>query len=120
MPSRQWLDLAFSSRGLATPTVQIVANSIPLLPRVIAKTHLLSFLSRQTLALQGGQSLREVRLKATTLRRSLGITWRREGYLSPASLRVIELLRIHGNSMLASDSRQDSHAKQDPNCRVPA
>src|SRR6478735_2961183 len=43
--SRQWLDAAFRSRGLPTPKAQIDANSIPLLPRLIARTHLLSFLS---------------------------------------------------------------------------
>ncbi len=101
IPSRQWLDMAFSANGLARPTVQIEANSIPLLPRVIANTQLLSFVSRHTLALQRTSSLKEVRLKATTLRRSLGVTCRREGYLSPAAVRVVQLLRSRGKSLFA-------------------
>jgi DNA-binding transcriptional LysR family regulator len=88
IPSRQWLDAAFRSRGLPTPRVQINANSIPLLPRLIARTDLLSFLSRHTLG-EGGRhsALREVPLKETTLRRKLGVTYRKQGYLSPAALR---------------------------------
>lgn len=101
IPSRQWLDMAFTLGGLARPRVQIEASSIPLLPRVIAKTDLLSFVSRHTLALPGSSTLKEVRLKGTTLRRSLGVTCRREGYLSPAAARVLTLLRTRGRSLFA-------------------
>lgn len=101
IPSRQWLDMAFTSNGLARPSVQIEAGSIPLLPRVIAKTDLLSFVSRHTLDLQSSNTLKEVKLKATTLRRSLGVTCRREGYLSPAAARIVALLRTRGKSLFA-------------------
>lgn len=93
IPSRQWLDMAFSTQGLATPSVQIEASSIALLPRMIARTDLLSFVSRHTLELQRGDDLKEVRLKATTLRRQLGVTVRASGELSPAAQRIVELLR---------------------------
>ncbi|MET1116226.1 MAG: LysR family transcriptional regulator [Comamonas sp.] len=93
IPSRQWLDMAFSTQGLATPSVQIEASSIALLPRMIARTELLSFVSRHTLELQRGDDLKEVRLKATTLRRQLGVTVRASGELSPAAQRIVELLR---------------------------
>lgn len=63
IPSRQWLDAAFRSRGLPTPAVQINANSVPLLPRLIAHNDLLSFLSRHTLAEgRGTEALRELSL----------------------------------------------------------
>lgn len=101
IPSRQWLDAAFSFKGMARPSVQIEANSIPLLPRMIAKTDLLSFISRYTLAQQRVSSLKELSLKETTLRRSLGVTYRREGYLSPAALRIVELLRTQGEQLFA-------------------
>lgn len=106
IPSRQWLDMAFSARGLATPGVQIEASSIALLPRMIASTHLLSFVSRHTLALQGGDALREVRLKATTLRRKLGVTVRAHGELSPAAKRIVELLRSKAGAMAALQGTQ--------------
>lgn len=105
--SRQWLDAAFRSRKLPAPTVQLNANSIPLLPRLIARTNLLSFLSRHNLA-AGGQygSLREVPLKDTTLRRHLGVTYRKEGYLSPAAQRLLGLLRSQGPQVFAAASRR--------------
>ena len=100
---QQWLDAAFRSRGLPTPTAQIDANSIPLLPRLIARTHLLRFLSRHTLNASGAASaLREVPLKETTLRRHLGVTYRREGYLSPAAQRLVTLLRSRGKRLFTS------------------
>ncbi|KAF1047504.1 LysR family transcriptional regulator [Xylophilus sp.] len=98
--SRQWIDAAFASVGLARPTVQIEANTIPLLPRMVARTELLSFVSRHTLALQRDTDvLKEVRLAATTLRRSLGVTHRRAGYLSPAAARILALLRARGPAL---------------------
>ncbi|WP_182345418.1 LysR family transcriptional regulator [Comamonas koreensis] len=100
IPSRQWLDAAFRARGLSTPQVQINANSIPLLPRLIAHNELLSFLSRHTLAeARGHQALREVPLKELQLLRKLGVTYRRSGYLSPAARRLLNLLRERGRSL---------------------
>jgi len=99
IPSRQWLDLAFSARGLPEPDVKLESGSIALLPRMVARTELLTFVSRHTLALERGADLREVKLQATTLRRSLGVTHRRAGYLSPAAQRVLKLLRQRGKSL---------------------
>jgi len=96
VPSRQWLDLRFASEGFAPPRVQIEAGSIALLPRMIARTDLLSFLSRHTLASPSGGALKEVPLAATTLRRKLGVTSRRHGLLSPAARRTMELLHAEG------------------------
>jgi len=98
IPSRQWLDAAFQSHDLPRPATQIDANSIPLLPRLIAKTELLSFLSRHTLH-EHRHTLREVPLKEATLRRSLGVTYRRQGYLSPAALRLMALLQERGEAL---------------------
>lgn len=47
--ARRWIDNAFISRQLPAPTVQIETNSISLLPGLIARTRLLSFLARETL-----------------------------------------------------------------------
>lgn len=100
IPSRQWLDAAFRSHGFPVPNVQINANSIPLLPGLIARTDLLSFLSRHTLSTTGHAcKLREVPLKEATLRRRLGVTYRREGYLSPAAQRLVTLLRTKGERL---------------------
>ncbi|MHA7602227.1 LysR substrate-binding domain-containing protein [Alicycliphilus sp. T452] len=103
IPSRQWLDQAFTSRGMPPPTVQVEVGSIPLLPRMVAKTDLLTFVSRHTLRLERSRSLREVRLSATTLRRHLGVTCRRDGYLSPAAQRILTLLQANGHALFGGD-----------------
>lgn len=106
IPSRAWLDMAFSNKGLATPSVQIEASSIALLPRMIASTHLLSFVSRHTLELHRGDQLKEVPLKATMLRRKLGVTVRAHGELSPAARRIVGLLRGEAGSGTAPRSQR--------------
>jgi DNA-binding transcriptional LysR family regulator len=92
-PSRQWLEAAFASRGLPAPTVQIEANSIPLLPQLIAGTNLLSFVARHTIATERRARLREVQPSLLMLRRELGVSSRSGGYLSPAAQRLLELLQ---------------------------
>ncbi|UUZ76783.1 LysR family transcriptional regulator [Polaromonas sp. P1(28)-13] len=101
IPSRQWLDAAFESRSLPRPRVRIEANSIPLLPRLIARTDLLSFVSRHTMGQGQQRGLKEVVLKETTLTRKLGVSQRREGYLSPAAQRLLALLRSHGAELFS-------------------
>jgi DNA-binding transcriptional LysR family regulator len=105
IPSRQWLDATFLSHGFAKPRVQVEAGSIPLLPRMIARTDLLSFVSRHTLAHANARDLREVPLETTTLRRTLGATCLRSGVLSPAAHRVMELLRTEGEALLVQTLR---------------
>lgn len=96
--SRVWLDQVFESRGLAPPQTQIETNSIPLIPRVIADTHLLSFVSRRTIqASRGG--LREIPLETTTLVRNFGLTYPKDVSLSPAAEKLVELLREHGQAL---------------------
>lgn len=104
IPSRQWLDAAFEGRGLPKPRAQIEANSLPLLPRLIASSDLLSFISRQTLAHGGKRGLREVALKETTLSRKLGVSHRKQGYLSPAAQQLLALLRARGPAIFSKSS----------------
>lgn len=108
IPSRQWLDAAFEGRGLPRPRAQIEANSIPLLPRLIASNDLLSFISRQTLAQSGKRGLREVALKETTLTRKLGVSHRKQGYLSPAAQQLLALLRARGPAYFSKAGRASS------------
>jgi len=96
--SRTWLDQVFESQGLGRPNAQIETNSIPLIPRVIADTHLLSFVSRRTISASQGQ-LREIPLPATTLIRNFGLTYLKDVSLSPAAEKLIGLLRTHGQSL---------------------
>jgi DNA-binding transcriptional LysR family regulator len=92
--SRKWVDEVFASHNLPLPVVQVEANSISLLPRLIAQTHLLSFIARETLAYgKNMQHLREVPLKQTTMSRTICVSVRREGYLSPAAHAMVQMLR---------------------------
>jgi DNA-binding transcriptional LysR family regulator len=91
--TRTWLEHAFSRRGLPRPTVQVETDSTTLLPRLIAETGLLSFITRWNLgAGRVGAPLREVVLKDTTMTRQFGIVYRKESYVSPAQRRLIDLL----------------------------
>ncbi len=100
--SRVWLDKVFESQGLPPPTAQIETNSIPLIPRVIADTHLLSFVSRRTIRASQGQ-LREIALPVTTLTRDFGLTYLKDVPLSPAAERLLALLQRHGKSLFEGD-----------------
>lgn len=102
VPSRQWLESVFVANGLSRPRVQIETSSLPLLPRMIAQTDLLSFVSHHTLALHQGKMLRELPLPETTLSRTLGATYRKQGYLSPAAERVLSLLKTDGARLFAN------------------
>jgi DNA-binding transcriptional LysR family regulator len=100
--SRKWLDEAFQTQGLALPVVQIEANSIPLLPGLIERTSLLSFTARETLEFGNNmQRLREVALEHTTMKRTIGCTVRRGGYLSPAAQAMVQMLRDSSGEFLS-------------------
>ncbi|AOX08784.1 LysR family transcriptional regulator [Pseudomonas putida JB] len=99
--ARRWIDNVFISRQLPPPNVQIETNSISLLPRLIARTRLLSFLARETLEFgQGMSRLREVPLIETTMSRTVAVSIRAEGYLPPAAAALVDLLREEGGSFL--------------------
>lgn len=99
--SRIWVDEAFTRLGLSAPVVQIEANSISLLPRLIAQTSLLSFIARETLEFgKNMQELREVALEQTTMSRTICLILRREGYLSPAAQSMVQMLRDNGGAFL--------------------
>jgi DNA-binding transcriptional LysR family regulator len=100
--SRKWLDEAFLRQQLPLPVVQIEANSIPLLPGLIERTSLLSFTARETLEFGNNmQRLREVALEHTTMKRTIGCTVRRGGYLSPAAQAMVQMLRNSSGEFLS-------------------
>lgn len=99
--SRKWLDATFAANGLPLPTVQIEANSISLLPTLIAQSNLLSFVARESLEFgKTMQHLREVPLEQTTMKRTIGVTLRSGGYLSPAAQGMLQMLRDNGGDFL--------------------
>lgn len=90
--SRQWLDNVFDRHHLPRPDVQITPTVLNMILPLIERSNLLGFASK--LNLQGGRGhLREVALKETTMLRRMGLTHRRDMYLSPAALRLIRIIR---------------------------
>lgn len=102
--TRQWLERVFADRGLPAPQVQIETNFILTMPSLIHQTELLTFTSRRHVGITDtGASLREVKLKETTMRRKFDVVFRRESYLSPAARRLISMLRARGRKLFAGD-----------------
>jgi DNA-binding transcriptional LysR family regulator len=97
--TRDWIDHAFTSRGLDPPRVQIETNLILLLPPLIEQSSLLTFVSRRHIGPAGGFRLREVARKETTMKRRFAVTYRRDSYLSPAARRLVDLLREEGAAL---------------------
>lgn len=102
--SRRWVDNVFASHKLAAPVVQIETNTISMLPRLIARTNLLSFLARETLQFsQGMNRLRELQLAETTMQRTVAVTVRAEGYLPSAAATLVSMLRENGRQFFSGD-----------------
>lgn len=99
---RDFLDQVFIAHGLPAPAVQIEANSIVMLPRLIAETSLLTYTSTRNLAdgRLGGTASR-LDLDDTTMRRTLGLIRLRDAYVSPAALRVQRMLEQAASTMAA-------------------
>ena len=91
-PTRDWLDHTFDRKRLPRPRVQVESSMLILLPTLIERTGLLSFISRHHLQTRGGRPLlKEVPIKEATMHRRMVVTHRARGYLSPAGSRVVEL-----------------------------
>jgi len=98
--SRIWLDKAFEALGLARPLAQIEANFVLMLPPLIAETDFLSFISRRHLAAGGlGESLREVEVPETTMRRWFTVLYRKDSYLPPAATRLVNMLQTKAKAL---------------------
>lgn len=90
--SRQWLDSVFDRNGLSRPRVQISPTVLNMILPLVEETGLLGFASHLNLE-TGRTHLKEVPLPSTTMHRRMGLTYRRDAYLSPATQRLIALLR---------------------------
>jgi DNA-binding transcriptional LysR family regulator len=89
LPSTQWLVGRLQGLGLPKPRIQVEADTVIMLRRVVARTDLLTFLSARDL----DHGLVSLGLPGVTLQRRFGALWQRGRHLSPAVERVIGLLR---------------------------
>lgn len=88
---RVWLERAFERLSLPPPQVQVEINSLPLMPKLIARTDLLSFTSRQNLTrTNGGENLVELEFPDITWERHFGIFTRKGGYIPTASQVLVD------------------------------
>jgi DNA-binding transcriptional LysR family regulator len=90
--SRQWLDNVFDRHHLPRPAVQITPTVLNMIMPLIERSNLLGFASKLNLSTGRGQ-LKEVVLKDTTMLRRMGLSYRRDTYLSPAAQRLIAIIR---------------------------
>jgi DNA-binding transcriptional LysR family regulator len=93
LPSTAWLLRTLQSVGVPAPRIQVEADTVIMLRRIVSQTDLLTFLSRRDLAHGEGTALRELELPGITLQRSIGSLSVRNRYASPAISRVMALLR---------------------------
>jgi DNA-binding transcriptional LysR family regulator len=100
---RKWLEQTFERLGLPAPRVKVEVNSLALMPKLIAKTALLSFVSRRTLSKkEASDQLAELHFEETTYNRQFGILTRHEGYVPAASQVLIDLLINDGPSLFGN------------------
>jgi DNA-binding transcriptional LysR family regulator len=94
--ARRAVEARFAEHGLPPPNVVIESNSsIASLMSVVRATDLLSVTGESTLKQHFGQGLASLSLSEARWPRVVGITTRRGAYLSPLTVRFIELLRQH-------------------------
>ncbi|NEX63744.1 LysR family transcriptional regulator [Noviherbaspirillum galbum] len=90
--SRQWLDNVFDQHGLSGPRVQICPTVLNMILPMIEQTGLLGFASELNLRM-GRSQLKEVPFDLTTMNRRMGMAYRSDAYLPPATQRLVNLLR---------------------------
>jgi DNA-binding transcriptional LysR family regulator len=91
--ARTALERIFQRHRLPLPVVEIETGSASLMPRLIAGTELLTYLSRQHLLAPHTRGiLREIPVAETAIPRDFGILYRPAGYLSPAMLSLIRVV----------------------------
>ena len=85
---------AFADNGLPPPFVAMEANFRLIRLRVISRSGLLGYIPRWELQ-QAAQQLKlvEIPVKELAWKRTLGVRFRRDAYLSPAARRFIEILK---------------------------
>jgi DNA-binding transcriptional LysR family regulator len=100
--SGQLLHRTFEDRGLPSPQITLVSDSLLLRRRTVASCNLLDFASKQTVR-AAARSLRLVVLPVKGMKciAPIAVFYRREAYLSPAARRFIEILKAAAKEITA-------------------
>jgi LysR family transcriptional regulator of gallate degradation len=92
--TRQQLEAFFRKQDLAAPQAVIETNSVSHIMAVLRYSDLLSFMPRQLIEFSGAAGdLVPLDLPEAVWRRAVGLSYRRRGFMSPASSALIEELR---------------------------
>jgi DNA-binding transcriptional LysR family regulator len=98
----QLLQQAFLERGLPAPRAAIESRSLRLRFESISRSNLLDYTSK--LAFLHGAwryRLKEIPVRELAHRRPVGVIYRKNAYLSPATRRLIDILRVSAPSLKA-------------------
>lgn len=97
---QQWLHEAFVGRGLPPPRAAVETRSQDMRFQIVAGSQLLCFTSSRTLQqAERRYGLKRVPVPELAWRRSLGVAYRSDAYLSPAARRLIDILKATGREM---------------------
>ena len=89
-----WFHRAFQDKGVPLPQITVESRSLRLRLQTAASSNLVGILSRRVVRQAAPQlRLKELKLKDVNCRRSVGVIYREEAYLSPAARRLIEILK---------------------------
>ena len=92
--SRQWIERAFQNHGLPPPQITLETGSIDLTMSTVSSTDLLGFHADWIVnAARARFPVATIRIKELQWRRRIGVSYRRDSYLSPAALRFIDILK---------------------------
>ena len=108
-PHWRQLFRAFAKRGLPPPAIALETNSQALRIRAIASSDYLGIGSRQFLRQQARQfALVELPIKEITHVRHVSVTYRKDGYLSPAARRLIEILKAKAKGIARENAGNEA------------
>jgi DNA-binding transcriptional LysR family regulator len=92
--SWQWVHRAFEKSGLAPPRITMLASSTAFRFNTVASCELVGFNSRRLLQQTASRlHCSDLKVKELTWNRRIGVSYRKNAYLSPAALRLIEILK---------------------------
>lgn len=101
-----WLFRGFESRGLPPPRMAFETRSLRLRLLAVSSSDLLGFTSRRVIQRSSAElRLKEIPIKEVAWRRPVGVLRRDGGYVSPATLRFVEILRSRVAGMPKTHTR---------------
>jgi len=100
VPARRWVEARFLEHGLPVPTIVCELDNALMISSIVRNSDLLSVMSRFSLSRPASRGLVVVPHAAARWGRQVGIVTRKNAYVSPVSLRFMELLRTTADAAL--------------------